>query len=94
MSFNPTDLLTKKETIKQLKISRARYEQFIESGILPKPFEIAPGSRLYHSPAHLDAVERNLYERAIASTRNRTPRTKPTKPFSEETKAQILRARK
>ncbi len=92
MSLNPTELFTKKETRARLKLSRQKYRQGIESGILPEPFEIASGSRKYHSEAQFRKYENNLYERAVVRTLNRRPGARPIKPFSEETKAQILRA--
>lgn len=90
--MNPVELLTKKEILKILRTERARYAQFIEGGILPAPFEIAPGSRRYHAPEHIQRAQRNLFDRAVAATRNPAPGAKPVKPISAETIAEHLRA--
>ena len=85
------ELFSKEATRKILKISRARYQQFIDSGILPKPFEITPGSRPVHSETQIKIAEKNLYERAVASLRKTTPGTKPIKPLNPKINYKNLR---
>lgn len=80
MTSTTEKLFSKSATRRALKISRARYEQFIESGILPEAFEIVPGSRPVHTETQIRLAEANLYARAIENIRPKTPGAKPIKP--------------
>lgn len=85
-------LYSKAAARRRLGISRARYEQFIESGILPAPFAIVEGSRPIHTESQIARAESNLYERALSNLRNRTPGARPVKPISEKHAAEIRAA--
>lgn len=93
--INPTEIIYSKEKArKRLGVSRGRYEQFIESGILPKPFVIVNGSRPIHTETQIQIAESNLYQKAVENSRPRTPDVKPIKPISENLKALIANRRK
>lgn len=85
-NIRPAQIYTKQAAIKRLGVSRARYEQLIESGILPKPVALIPGARPIHTERQIQTAERNLEEMMMrdfyaARERDRAKGYKPTKPI-------------
>lgn len=58
-------IYTKRAAIKRLGVTRARYEQLLQAGILPKPIVLVPGSRPIHTESQIVTAEANLARRAM-----------------------------
>ena len=70
MSYYRTEeTFTKKETRQMLKISRARYEQYLASGLLAAPISLVEGARPVHTSSQIRICERELYRKATAAIR-------------------------
>ncbi len=80
-------LYSKSETRKRLRVGRIRYEQMIESKILPAPISLTDDARPVHTESQIKIAENNLYKQAI---KNVLPAaTRRMKPLSAKLAAEI-----
>lgn len=89
--FSQTEkIYTKNKARIELGLTRGKYDQFIESGILLKPIALVEGVRPVHTESQIRLARRNLERLALAEAReiekrNRENALAPYKPTKRQT---------
>lgn len=76
-------------------ITRARYEQLVESGMLEKPVKLTPSARAVHTESQIVLALEKIYQDSCAGylqrqRENEQKGYKPMKPISQKIKNGIL----
>jgi hypothetical protein len=81
------ELYSKAQMRKRLKVGKLRYEYLIESGLLPEPIALTPGSRPVHTESQVQIYKQNIYRKAVSDWRPVGRRK--TRPFSKKLISEI-----
>lgn len=89
--MNNSHFISKAKTRNLLGIGRLRYQQLIDSKILPEPIKLADSGRPVHTLAQIETARNNLYKKAVMDSQPVSG--KRMKPFSAKLVAEIHNAR-